>query len=38
MITELRQNLDVIVVVIGALVAYHIFKKYVMGNPKGISK
>jgi len=37
MITELRQNLDVIVVIIGALIAYHLWKK-MNGYPKGISK
>ena len=38
MITELRENLDVVIVIIVALVLFHVYKKYVKGETKGISK
>lgn len=38
MITELRNNLDVVVVIGVALLLYHIYKKYGEGKPQGISK
>lgn len=38
MITEIRSNLDIIVVILVAILLYHIYVKYVKGNPEGIKK
>ena len=37
MITEFRQNLDIVIVVAAALLAYHLYKKHVLGIPRGIA-